>query len=90
MRAQQEIIMAIMKAGLEEMKSITRHQDVPKEQAPMETIRALQDRYGDLHLAVGCHRQPKKRTQGNCGSQKKLAVAYRGLTHGIRDLVIKD
>jgi hypothetical protein len=89
MKAHQESIMALMKAGLEEMKSIAEHQDVPKE-ATVETIGAVENRYGDWHLAVGCHRQPKKWTQGDCGSQKKLATTHRGMTcHAVRDVVIK-
>jgi hypothetical protein len=53
------------------MKSIAEHQEVPKEEAAVETIGALEDRYGDRHLAIGCLRQPKKWTQGDGGYQKK-------------------
>jgi hypothetical protein len=35
--------MAIMKASLEEMKSTVKHQDVPKEEATVETIGELDD-----------------------------------------------
>jgi hypothetical protein len=75
-KAHQERVMAITKASLEEMKSVAEHQDVPKEEATEETIEALVDR----HLAVGCHQQPKKRTQGDCGSQK---LALRREQYGI-------
>jgi hypothetical protein len=37
----------------------------------------LEDRYGVRHLVVWCHRQPKKRTEGDGGSRKKLAAARR-------------
>jgi hypothetical protein len=46
---------------------VAEHQDVPKDEAAVEIIRALEDRYRDRHLAIGCRRQPKKRTQGNGG-----------------------
>jgi hypothetical protein len=51
MKAHQERMMAVMKAGLEEIECQLEHQDVPKEEAVMEIIRALEDRYGDHHLA---------------------------------------
>jgi hypothetical protein len=51
MKAHQERMMATIKASLEEMKSIGEHQVVPKEEATVETIRALKDWSGDQHLA---------------------------------------
>jgi phosphotransferase system HPr-like phosphotransfer protein len=41
MKAHQERMMAIMKVGLEEMKSVEEHREAPKEEAAVETIRAL-------------------------------------------------
>jgi hypothetical protein len=40
-----------------------------------ETVRVgtLEDQRGDWHVAVGHRRQPKKWTQGDGGSRKKLA-----------------
>jgi hypothetical protein len=61
----------------EEMKSVALHEEVPKEEAAVVTFRALGDRYEDRHLVVGPRRQPKKRTQGNDGSRKKLATGRR-------------
>jgi hypothetical protein len=52
MEAHQETMMAITKAGLEEMKSVAENQEVPKEEAAVETVGAL-DRNADRHLAVG-------------------------------------
>jgi hypothetical protein len=47
----------------EEIKSLELEcQEVPKEGAMVETIRALEDQYGDWHLAIGRSSQPKKRT----------------------------
>jgi hypothetical protein len=68
-----------MEANPEEMKSVVEHREVPKE-AAVGTIRALEDRYGDRHLAVECRRQPKKQIQGDGGSRKKLAAALRQMT----------
>jgi hypothetical protein len=57
-----------------EMKALVVHQEVPNEEAEAETVGALEDRYGDWHLAVGCRQQPKKWTQDNGGSWQKLAA----------------
>jgi hypothetical protein len=56
------------------------HQEVPEKEAMVETIRAPEDWYGDWHLAVGRRWQPKKQTQDNGGSWKKLATACRWMT----------
>jgi hypothetical protein len=53
---------------------------VPKEEAAVETLGALENRYGDWHLAVGWCQQPKKQIQGNNLSQQKLAAAQGWLT----------
>jgi hypothetical protein len=53
----------------------------PKEEVEVETIGALEHRYGDWHLAIGRRRQPKRRTQGDCGSRKKLAATRIQMTH---------
>jgi hypothetical protein len=57
-------------ANPEEMKAVAEHQEVPKEEAAVETIGALGDRYRDRHLDVGCRQQLKKQTDGDCGSRK--------------------
>jgi hypothetical protein len=69
-----------MEAHLEEMKSVAMHKEVPKEEAAVKTVRALKEQYGDWHLIVEYCRQLKKWTQGNGGSQKKLATACKGMT----------
>jgi hypothetical protein len=53
------------------------HEKVHKEEVVLETFRALKKRHGNRRLAARHHRQPKKWTQGNDGSRKKL-VATRG------------
>jgi hypothetical protein len=60
-----------------EIEAVEVREEVPKEEAAMKTFRALKERYGDQYLAVGLHQQAKKWTQGNGGSQKKLAAARR-------------
>jgi hypothetical protein len=54
MKAHQERMMAIMKAGLEEIEAVAEHQEVSKEKTAVETLRALEDQYGNWHLAIGC------------------------------------
>jgi hypothetical protein len=69
-----------MEAYPEKIKSLVEHQEVPKEEAVVETLKALEDRYGDLDLAAGHLRPLKKQTHGSSGSQKMLATASRRLT----------
>jgi hypothetical protein len=40
------------------------HEEVPKEEATVKTVRELKKRYGYWHLAVGCRRQLQKWTPG--------------------------
>jgi hypothetical protein len=69
-----------LEANREKLKAIAEQREVPQKEAPVEMIGALEDRYGDRHLAVGRRRQPKKWTQGDGGSQK-MAAAHRRMTH---------
>jgi hypothetical protein len=64
----------------EEIESEVEHEGVPKEEAAVQSVRALKNRHGNRNLAVGCRGQLKKWTQGNGGSRKKLAAACRGMT----------
>jgi hypothetical protein len=64
----------------EEIETESEHQEVPKEEAALDTIGVMKERYRDRHLAVRRSGQPKKLTQGNGGSRKKLAAACRGMT----------
>jgi hypothetical protein len=57
---------------LQETDAIADRWKVPNEEASVEANGALEDRYGNRCLAVGCHRQPKKLTQDDDGSRKKL------------------
>jgi hypothetical protein len=60
-----------LETNRENSDAVTEWQDVPKEDVVVETIWALEDRFGDWHLAEGRRRQPKKLTQGDDGSRKK-------------------
>jgi hypothetical protein len=77
---QEEVNAMDLESNPEEKVVVVEHQEVPNEETAVVTIGALEDRYGDLHLAVGCCREPKKRKQGDGGSRKKLAAARRRLT----------
>jgi hypothetical protein len=46
-----------------ESESVAVHEQVPKEEAMMKTVRALKEWYGDQHLAVQQCRQLKKWTK---------------------------
>jgi hypothetical protein len=70
-----------MGANPGELQSVVVHQEVPQEEATVETTGALEDPYGDRHLAKGHCQQLKKWTQGDGGSRKKLATARRQMTH---------
>jgi hypothetical protein len=59
-----------LETNREKFEAVADHQEIRNEEAAVETIRALEDRYGDWHLAVGRCRQPKKWTQGDGGFQK--------------------
>jgi hypothetical protein len=69
-----------LEANREKSECGSEHLEVPKKEAAVETIGALEDRYGDRHLAVWHRRQPKKRTQRDGGSRQKLAAARGRLT----------
>jgi hypothetical protein len=64
----------------EEIESKAEHEEVPKEEATVETLEALKERYRDRHLAIRYHSQLKKQTQGNGGSKKKMATVRGWLT----------
>jgi hypothetical protein len=69
-------------ANPEGMKSIVEHQEVPKEEAAVKTVRALKLRYGEQHLVVGRRRELKKRSHGDGAPPwKKLAATCRWMTH---------
>jgi hypothetical protein len=60
-----------------EIESKAVHKEDPKEAAAVKTVRPLKKQHGDWHLAIRHCCQPKKWSQGNDRSQKKLAAASR-------------
>jgi hypothetical protein len=72
-----EACLESMKPTSFEIESESEQQEVPKEDAAVGTFGTVNKHHGDRHLAIGRHGQPKKRTQGNGGFQKKLPTAYR-------------
>jgi hypothetical protein len=63
-----------------EAESEAEHEEVRKKEGAGETFRALKKQHGDSPLAVRRRGQPKKRTQSNAGSRKKLAAACIRMT----------
>jgi hypothetical protein len=69
-----------MDANPEETKSVASQEEAPKEDAAVETGRALNKRHKGRHLAVLRRGKAKERTQGSGGSRKKLATGSRRMT----------
>jgi hypothetical protein len=70
-----------LEANPEEVESKAKHEEIPKEEASVETSGALEQQHGEPHLVIRCCSQLKKQTQVNGGSQKKLATARGWLVH---------
>jgi hypothetical protein len=51
-----------LEANPKETECEVKHEEVPKEEAAVESFGALKEWYRDQHLAVRCHGQPKKWT----------------------------
>jgi hypothetical protein len=66
-----------LEANQEKLEAVVVHQEVPKEEAAVKTVRALKEHYGDQHLAIGHCRQLQKWTQGDGGSRTKPEVCTR-------------
>jgi hypothetical protein len=62
-----------LEASAENLETVAACQEVPNEEAAVETIRLREDQHGVPYLAVGCHRQLKRWTQGSGGSWQNLA-----------------
>jgi hypothetical protein len=56
------------------------HQEIPNEEAEVETVGALEDRNWDRHLAVRRHGRQEKRTEGDGGFRQSLAADRGRLT----------
>jgi hypothetical protein len=84
-----------LESNAEEKEAVAKYHEIPNKEVAVEIIAALEDRYRDRHLATSCSRQPKKRTQGDGGSQQKLAAARERLTavpllHCARKVLVDD
>jgi hypothetical protein len=47
-----------LESNSEEKEAVADNQEVPNEEATVETIGTLEERYRDRHLAIGSHRVP--------------------------------
>jgi hypothetical protein len=64
----------------EDMEPKVEDQKAPKEGAAVRSSGALKNQHRGHYLVAVHHREPKERTQGNCGSQRNLASARRRMT----------
>jgi hypothetical protein len=64
-----------------DMEPEAEHWEIPKEDAIVKPIEGQRKRRRDQNLAMEHHKKPKERTQGYCGSQKRVTVASRRMTH---------
>lgn len=62
------------------MEALMELYGVRNEKTNVDTIRAFEDRNGNLHLTTWRRQQPKMRHQGNSGFQNKLVAARRQMT----------
>jgi hypothetical protein len=69
-----------LEANPEEIDFEGEHEEVPKEESAVENLELQRSGMG-TSIAVGCHRELKKLTQSNGGSQKKLVASCRHITH---------
>jgi hypothetical protein len=59
------------------MKSIEEHEEIPKEDAAVMSVRGLRERRNVCSLAAERRQKMRERTQGYSGSRRKLAAACR-------------
>jgi hypothetical protein len=67
-------------ANREKSETVAEHQEIPNEEAAVETIGVQKGWDWDRHLAAGHGRQPKIWTHGNGGSRQKLVTIHRWMT----------
>jgi hypothetical protein len=63
----------------EETEAAVGRQELFKEEMNVDSIRSLEDRYGDRRWVVRLRRGPKKRTRYSVGSRQKLSAARKRL-----------
>jgi hypothetical protein len=64
-----KMVITLSEASWDKLGAVVEQQDIPKEDATVETIRTLEDPCGDRYLAVERRQQPRKQTQGGGGSR---------------------
>jgi hypothetical protein len=69
-----------LETNREMSEAVGEHQEVPNEEAEVETFGALKDRYEERRLAVRRRGLPKKRSQCDSWSRQKLAATRGRLT----------
>jgi hypothetical protein len=69
-----------LEANGENSEAVAVHQEVPNEEAEVETVGALEGRNGDWRLAAMRRGRQEKRTQGDGRSRQKLAATRGRLT----------
>jgi predicted protein tyrosine phosphatase len=67
-----------LEASPKEINSETEHQEIPKEEAVVETFGALKKWHGEWHLAIRCRDQSKKRIQGMVGLSRSWPLPAEG------------
>jgi gamma-glutamyltranspeptidase len=66
------------------MQSIVEHQEDCNEDATVKPVEGWKKQHRGRNQAAGQRGQPKELTQGDCGSQRKLAATYRKVFHHAR------
>jgi hypothetical protein len=63
------------------MQSAEEHQEFTKEDTAVKPVKGRKRRHRGRKPAAGRRGEPKEPTRGDCGSGKKLAVAWKKITH---------
>jgi hypothetical protein len=66
------------------MEPEAEYRKVPKEDAVVKPVVGLRKRHRDWNLAAERRQKQKKRTQGYCGSRKRMTAGGRRMTHCAR------
>lgn len=76
--SQEEVKATDLEANQEATEAVVEGQNVCNEEMNMDTIGALEDRYGDRLLAVRYCQQPKKRPRAVVGPNRSLPSSEDG------------
>ncbi|PNF39353.1 hypothetical protein B7P43_G18361 [Cryptotermes secundus] len=67
--------------SVETKPEVSQQREVPVENAVLKPVRGRKKQHREKKQAAGQCREPKKLTQGDCGSWMKLAAACREVSH---------